>query len=277
MIIKLFDYQNASDCFNSVEIKGGVSYFLWDSSYCGKCYVTTNDGKGNITTIYRPLLEMDMETFIRDGNMITLLYKVKAFHEDQFSNIVSANDPFGFDTREEHSSKRVKVPFAKSKSNSSIPIYYNGWRTEGVKYVDIDLVKRNLNAINKFKIFVPKAWGIGNPLKDNLNSFIPENNAVCTETYLMVGPFDTYQEMLNCYKYMHTRFFHLMVSLIKSTQNTMQKAYAAVPLQDFSANSSINWDVSCDEIDQVLYAKYGFSDQEVAYIESAISAVDQGV
>jgi hypothetical protein len=68
-----------------------------------------------------------------------------------------------------------------------------------------------------------------------------------------------------------------MVSLIKSTQNTMQKAYAAVPLQDFSANSSINWDVSCDEIDQVLYAKYGFSDQEVAYIESAISAVDQGV
>ena len=81
-----------------------------------------------------------------------------------------------------------------------------------------------------------------------------------SETYLMVGPFDTVEEAQNCFKYMQTRFFHLMVSFIKSTQNTMQKAYEAVPIQDFTQA----W------TDEKLYQKYGFSDEEIAYIESAI-------
>jgi site-specific DNA-methyltransferase (adenine-specific) len=245
-LVKFFDYQLASACFPTVEIKGGVSYFLWDSSYSGDCMVTTDDGSGNKTTIFRPLLEKGMDTFIRDGNLISLLYKVKAFNEKSFSDIVSANDPFGYDAREDHSSKRVKVAFELAQRDDYIPIYYNGWRSEGVGYISPSTVKRNKEAIGKYKLFIPKAWGVGNPSKDWINPFLPANNAVCTETYLMVGPFDTVEEAQNCFKYMQTRFFHLMVSFIKSTQNTMQKAYEAVPMQDFSKA----W------TDEMLYEKH---------------------
>ena len=201
-----------------------------------------------------------METYIRNGNLISLLNKVKALSEESFSYLVSANDPFGYDTREEHSSKRLKVQFSLEKKENDIPFYYNGWRSDGIGYVNKDTVKRNKDAVSKYKIFIPKAWGTGNPSKDWLNCFIPEYNAVCTETYLMIGPFDTLEEAENCMGYTQTKFFHLMVSFIKSTQNTMQKAYATVPTQDFREV----W------TDEKLYKKYGFTVDEIAYIESYI-------
>ena len=263
-ISMLYDFVNANNCFPTVEIKGGISYFLWDSSYSGNCMITLTDSQGKKTTGFRPLLEEGMETFIRNEKMISLLYKVKSLNENSFSEIVSANDPFGYDTREEHSSKRVKVSYSLKKGEGQIPLYYNGWRNEGVGYVNKTSVKRNQGAIDKHKVFIPKAWGIGDPSKDWINPFIPDKYAVCTETYLMVGPFYSEEEAMNCSRYMQTKFFHLMVAFIKSTQNTMQKAYAVVPLQDFS----IEW------TDEKLYAKYGFDEEEIAFIEATIKAIN---
>ena len=55
-----------------------------------------------------------------------------------------------------------------------------------------------------------------------------------------------------------------MVSIMKITQNTMQKAYTCVPLQDFSKP----W------TDEELYAKYGLADEEIEFIESTIKPKD---
>ena len=56
---------------------------------------------------------------------------------------------------------------------------------------------------------------------------------------------------------MQTKFFHYMVSIIKITQNTMQKAYTFVPIQDFSK----------DLKDKDLYKKYNLTDKEINIIE----------
>ena len=48
-----------------------------------------------------------------------------------------------------------------------------------------------------------------------------------------------------------------MTSIIKITQNTMQKAYSLVPIQDFTRE----WD------DQKLYKKYKLSKKEIDLIE----------
>lgn len=43
-----------------------------------------------------------------------------------------------------------------------------------------------------------------------------------------------------------------------------------IPMQDFTANSDIDWSKSVAEIDAQLYAKYGLTDDEVTFIESMI-------
>ena len=43
-----------------------------------------------------------------------------------------------------------------------------------------------------------------------------------------------------------------------------------ISLQDFTEGSDIDWSKSVAEIDAQLYAKYGLSDDEIAFIESMI-------
>ena len=87
---------------------------------------------------------------------------------------------------------------------------------------------------------------------------------MCTETYLVVGPFAGLEQAQNVLSYTQTKFFHVMVSMMKITQNTMQKAYSLVPMQDFSRS----W------TDADLYAKYALTDEEIAFIESTIKPME---
>lgn len=59
---------------------------------------------------------------------------------------------------------------------------------------------------------------------------------------------------------MTTRFFRFMMSLIKNTQNISKGVFAFVPIQDYSKS----W------TDEELYAKYGLTKEEIAFIESMI-------
>ena len=61
-----------------------------------------------------------------------------------------------------------------------------------------------------------------------------------------------------------------MVLLKKNTQHATSKVYTLVPMQDFTANSDIDWSKSIEEIDAQLYAKYNLSKDEIAFIESMI-------
>lgn len=253
------DYPNASDLFPGVEIKGGVCYFLWDKDNAGLCKVTTHRGKIETSSV-RPLLEAGMDTFIRYHEQISILKKIQEKKEKSFSEIVSANDPYGFDVRETNSYKRVRAPYELKPFPNSVQFYYNGWRKEGVGYVDPKYIRKGHHLIDAYKIFVPRVWGTGEPATDWVNPFIVEKNSCSTETYLTIGPFNTTNEAENALSYMQTKLFHFMVSLIKNTQQAMQRVYTFVPIQDFSKPWS----------DDELYEKYSLSVNEISFIESMI-------
>ncbi len=61
-----------------------------------------------------------------------------------------------------------------------------------------------------------------------------------------------------------------MHSMAKASQDATSKTFKFVPLQDFTANSDINWSQSIPEIDQLLYKKYNLSEEEIAFIESMV-------
>lgn len=66
--------------------------------------------------------------------------------------------------------------------------------------------------------------------------------------------------------YIRTKLFRFLVLLKKSSQNAAKGVYQFVPMQDFSKP----W------TDEELYAKYGLTDEEIAFIESMIKPMELG-
>ena len=95
-------------------------------------------------------------------------------------------------------------------------------------------------------------------------------NDVCTDSYLIIGASEDKSIVENEYKYIQTRFARFLLMLAVSSINLSPDKFQFIPLQDFSASSDINWNKSISEIDQQLYAKYGLSDKEIAFIEKLI-------
>ena len=119
----------------------------------------------------------------------------------------------------------------------------------------------------------PYANNIGTELNDdNLNSFVAEPNSICTETFILIGAEQGLDEKqcINITRYLESRFARFMLSLAKTSQHATSKTYRFVPLQDFTTNSDIDWNKSIAEIDKQLYAKYGLTDDEIAFIEEKI-------
>lgn len=262
-IIGLHDFIKASDCFSNVEIKGGIEYFLWNINYHGTCAITTHNVDGKSIKSDRYLLEPGMESYIRDSRVIPIFRKVYAKKENSFLQLLSSRDPFGYDIRLPGSYKVAEHKYKLNKDLiNDVEFYYNGWRTNGVGYVSIESVGNNIQWVDKYKVLIPKAWGSGDKTRDWVQPFIVEPHSVCTETYLVVGPFEDKKEAENVVSYIKTKFFHLMVSILKISQNAAKGVFGLVPLQDFSRP----W------ADEELYAKYELSQEEIGFIESMIKS-----
>lgn len=259
----IHDFPDASDVFPGVEIKGGVCYFLWERGSSGDCAISTHKNNQEFKSI-RPLLEPGMDTFIRNAEQISILKKVQSANENPFMDILSANDPFGFDVREDNSYKRKRAPYELTPFADSVQFYYNGWRKDGVGYVGRSYIRKGMELVDKYKVFVPRVWGGGHPETDWVNPFVVSPNSCSTETYLAIGPFDDRETAENVVSYMQTKFFHFLIALIKNTQQAMKKVYTFVPMQDFSKP----W------TDKELYSKYNLTQEEIQFIESMIRPMD---
>lgn len=247
-IQEIHDYVRATDCFPGVEIKGGVCYFLWSENYKGDCQVNTYMNDKLSSKMTRPLLEENSDTFIRYNEAVSILRKVSKQTSKYFSSLVSSRNPFGF-----ASNYSKFVP----KSNTTIKIIS---MSQKENYVEKNEIKKGIENLECYKIFVAKAVGSGDMRTDKLNPFIAEPNTICTETYLSIFPFNSREEAENAISYIQTKFFHFMFGLKKITQNTTSKSYDFVPLQDFSKP----W------TDEELYSKYGFTKEEIDYTESSV-------
>lgn len=263
---KITDFFNSEECFPGIDLSGGVCYFLWEKSKDTTSCEVTSILNGKQSVSIRPLLEKGNSTFVRFNNAILILNKIKDFEERSFMEIVSANDPFGYDVRQENSMRRVKPDIKEGKFSNSVKIHYWGKSGKSVGYIERNSVRRGQSMIDEIKVFISRSYGergdfpylvIGKP-------FIGEKDTVCTETYVVVGTYDSLEEAENVITYMKTRFFRFLVMLKKNTQSATQSVYQFVPLQDFSHP----W------TDEMLYKKYGLTEEEIAFIESMIRPME---
>ncbi len=251
----LHDFENASDCFTGVEIKGGVCYFLWDREYSGECKVITHEKDKILSVMTRNLLEKNCDIFIRYNEAIEILRKVQNNNEVSINQKISARKPFGLPTN-------FKNYQTEADDKFSVRLFAN----KKIGYVERAQVLRNTAWVDMWKVYVPEAIGSGDIRTDKVNPILGSPNTVCTETYLVFGPYLTKTEAQNVISYIKTKFFHFLLGLKKITQHTTQAVYEFVPMQDFSKP----W------TDEELYEKYGLTDEEIAFIESMIKPMELG-
>jgi len=252
----IHDFKSASDCFRGVEIKGGVMYFLWDRDNAGDARIFEHVSEKIVSDKVRPLLEKDLEVFIRHNDAISILGKVFKLNPEiqrskSFATLVSSRKPFSFPTN--------FTDFRAKSFKEAVQIYAN----KKIGYISRDKIKSHIEWVDKWKIFTSRANNIGTESPDdNLNTIIASPNTCCTETYLVIGADIGLNEKKakNISDYLHTKFLRFLVSLKKPTQDAVSKVYAFVPLQDFSES----W------TDEKLYKKYKLTKEEIEFIESMI-------
>lgn len=265
-LIKLFDYEDSRDCFPTVDIAGGVCYFLWNKGSDNKCVVTSILGSfRNESTRY--LNEHD--TFIRNQKVLDIINKVKSQTFTGFlSQTVYVSKPFGI------RSFQRGFP-AKPGRNISL------FGSDGITYMEEKDVPQNKEIVDKWKVIMSKASAehAGQTDANGRKRIVSRLEVlppytICTESYLLLDIFDNEEEAQNLKKYIRTCFTRFLLASILITQNIVRDKFKFVPIQNYKNNSDIDWSQNIPDIDRQLYSKYNLSDDEIDFIEKMIKPMD---
>lgn len=264
----LEDFPDSTEVFPGTQIKGGVCYFLWDRDEPGLVNVRTHDKGKVVSEAARPLREPGASVFVRYNHGVSILRKVFAaetIYRDKaiefrfpqgtdFKSLVSPRKPFGFDTTFKGSQQKLDT--------DDLVIFQNG----GKGFVARQLVSSNVDAIDKWKVFIPRAGSGSDSFPHSILSkpFIGEPGTISSETYIFIGPFADENETENVISYLRTKFLRFLVLLHKTSQSTTRLQYSFVPMQDFSKPWS----------DSELFQKYGLTQDEIDFIDSMVRPMD---
>ena len=252
-VTKLVDYVNSKDCFSGVDIAGGICYFLWERDRQATCEVKNIVGD-DVNTIHRDLDELG-EIFIRSNPSISIIHKVKAKANHYLDEQVYPIDAFGFPSK----ARGEKTPFA-----GAVKLVHS----QGVGYVKRDNITRNSDIVDKYKatisILVPCNGEVGIDPKKGYKSIttprILKPGEITTFSYLVLGAYDTEEEIVNFKKYMLTKFARFMLRLTFSSMHIARSNFMLVPQLDFTRE----W------TDQDLAEHFDLDESEVALIESTM-------
>jgi len=248
----LADFPDARDVFPDYGPAGGVCYFSWQRDNPGKCVVETFV-KGTGTIAERELDEFDI--FVRDNRALGIIYKILAKQDPSFSSLVSSRKPFGIESAEKGDPFGDLYLFASGKDG-------NFWRKD---------LPKGQEMVDTWRVLLSKTSSehAGQVDKAGMKRVfsrieVMEPGSVCTESYLVIGPFDTKEEAENVAEYLKTRFVRFLVSTILLTQNISKSMFQFVPVQDFTGRPS----------DLALFSRYELADDEVELIESTIRSME---
>lgn len=141
-----------------------------------------------------------------------------------------------------------------------------------MKYVRRDYI-REVENLDGYKVFMAKANGTGAYGETLTPPIVGEPAVGNTESFISIGNFCTDSEASALMKYISTKFVRALLGTLKTTQDITPEKWKFVPQQDFSEASDIDWSLSVEEIDALLYKKYNLSDEEIRFINENVQAM----
>ncbi len=256
-IRKLVDYGNSNDVFHGVDIAGGICYFLWERDSQGPCEVTTISSKQAKVSI-RKLDEFDI--FIRDSVAVDIIHKVQEWNNGNpyLSEFVSSRKPFG-------------LPTNYQPRTSGVPCHFI--QRIGKSYADPTDISDQFRLLNKWKLLAPPAPIAGQTDFSKPVAFFYEGNTriakpgeCCTESYIVLGAFDSEEETLSFRSYIFTKTVRFLLLQTVVSQHVTKKNYCFIPsLKRYSGNYT----------DEMLQKEWGLSNEEIELIQSRICEIGE--
>ena len=183
--VKLVDFPQLYDVFPGVKIRGGVSYWLWGRDHNSGCEVMTMIGNEMIgEPVVRKLNAYDV--LVRRNEAVRILdkvagYRINGTSEPSLGDQVSARKPFGL------TNQRGKATPTGLKN--PVLVYGN----QQTSYLERSAITNNDGWIDKWKVLLVKAHGTSG--RDDVTILgepvLAGPGSACTETYLVIGVFDS--------------------------------------------------------------------------------------
>lgn len=271
----LFYEQDSSKVFANTDIKGGIAITYHDNNKdFGAIEIFT--AYAELNDILKKVLHNTHFKKFSDIVVTRTAYRLTdKMHEDYPKAIEQLSDGHAHDMSTNIFERLPQVFYDEKPQDTFSYIQILGREnSERVyKYIREDYVNKVCN-LDKYKIFLPKANGIG-LLGEVLSAPVITGPKIgATETFLSIGCFDTEREAEFALKYIKTKFARALLGTLKTTQDITPDKWKNVPLQDFTDSSDIDWSKSVREIDAQLYGKYGLDKQEIDFIESHVKEIE---
>lgn len=277
----LVNFADSKNCFPKEDIKGGICYFLFDTTYDTRKHGLINVEHYQPNAHIPEVTSMEhldtyaqgvavFESFKRQAIEAICRKRGNYFHVDSLEQLVCAKsfyqqgDKFTTDWTgyEVEVSNKAKVRYYVNSREIEHEVKLQG-REYG--YISHHEVTKQADTIYLHKVLFPEAAGTG---IDNLilgEPILALAPSCFSATYVCIGanphrPYTT-QECEHIRKYLLTRFLRYLVSIKKNTQHGPRSAFTFVPQEDFTTQSDIDWSKSIAEIDEQLYAKYEFTSE----------------
>lgn len=261
-INQMVAYMDSREVFPTVEIKGGLCYYLRDSKYSGDCIYSLVKG-GQRQTAERNLGDFDV--LIREPILAGIVKKVMGNRPISVETLISGDTPFGVPTNPKSSKKNNYTILDTPSKTATTKVFYIEGSERKVGYIDKSTIVKNVADIDSEKVFIPEAYGAGETFPHQILG-VPEyggKNAICSQSYLY-ATFEDDVSAVNFISYLKCKFFRALVLSVKISQHAPSKTYRFVPLQDFTKP----W------TDAELYKKYGLTDEEITFIETTIKPME---
>jgi site-specific DNA-methyltransferase (adenine-specific) len=249
-IRQIVDFEDAGLVFPGVSVAGGVCYFLWDREYAGDCEMVSTGAQGQSSAV-RKLNEFDV--FIRDCRALPIVRKMLERDEKRMNEQVSSYKPFGLRTYE------------KPQKSGDIQLY---WQKGTGPYKRKDITA-GVEMIDQWKVIASRSGHehAGNPGPDGTRRVLSRTDilppgTVCTETYLVIGSYDTEDEARNLLAYMKTRLFRFLMSLFMYSHGITRVTFTYIPILSVKKK----W------TDRSLAKRYGITEEEMDFVFSRIRA-----
>ncbi len=252
-IRKIVDYPNPYDCFQGVDIAGGICYFLWNRDNKGDCQFVSIVSDRRLMTS-RVLDEYPV--FIRDVMGLNVVKRIAALNINDGKTLdkkVSSQTPFGIIT-------------SYKPSKSGVPCWFR--QKVGLQKVYSKDVKDLFGCLDKYKLLIPEAPIAGQTdftkpvgLYYDGNTIIAAPGECCTQTWLVANSFKTKKETEFFRSYLLTKIVRFLILQTVISQHVSREKFCFVP--DLGVYERIY-------TDEYLKDLWGITDEEWSYIDSRI-------